>query len=63
MNRKREIALIFGHPKSILPWQLQYMILEYSGICGTSLKGFFFYIYSPPINLRWLKKRRSKKDG
>ena len=64
MNRQKEIVFIFGNDKSPLPWELQYMVLEYSGICGTSPKGYFFYIYSPPINLRWLKKNRStKKNG
>ena len=63
MSRQREIVFIFGNDKSTLPWELQYIILEYSGILCTSVKGYFFYIYSPPINLRWLKKKRNKKDG
>ena len=63
MNKQREIVFIFGNDESPLPWELQYIVLSYSGICGTSPKGYFYYIYSPPINLRWLKKKRNKKDG
>ena len=60
MSRQREIVFLFGSDKSSLPWELQYVILEYSGICGVSVKGYFFYIYSPPINLRWLKNRKNE---